>query len=611
MVYRFLLFFFLANFGLSPVLAASPEDDPEELLAARYFREGRYAQAASIYQDLFRTSPTVAIYNNYLESLLFIEEFQRAEDVVRSQMRAQSNDIRYDVDLGWVFHRSGRSRQERRQMEGLIDNLTADSRRVIGLAAAFEHRGFMDRALEAYYRGRQLLGESHSLHLRIAELLGKMGRHEAMMGEYLDYMNQQSAQEVNRVRGILQDLLDNDPGYSRNEALRTVLLTRTQRNPDHFLYAEMLLWLSLQQQDFSMALRQARALDRRLQQTGNLVMEVATLSANNKAYQVASQAFQHVLDLGPENRYHMDALIGYLNVRFHSIVSDHVADHEDLLGLERGYHRVLDTLALNAGSVQLLRNLAQLKAFHLNRPEEAIELLEASLELPRVSERVKGECKIELADILVLTGEVWDAILLYAQVDRMFRDDPLAHEAKFKHARLSYYMSEFDWARAQLDILKAGTSRFIANDAMRLSLRIQDNIGFDGNTRPLELFAQAEQRIFMHLYPEATALLDSISNMFPGHAIQDDVLMARAEIAAKTGDFRQADSLYARVTDDFSQGVLADEALFRRAEMHHHIFGQNDKAMALYQRLFLDFPGSLHASTARNRFRTLRGDILN
>ena len=109
----------------------------------------------------------------------------------------------------------------------------------------------------------------------------------------------------------------------------------------------------------------------------------------------------------------------------------------------------------------------------------------------------------------------------------------------------------------------------------------------------------------------ALTMLDSIQERFPAHQINDDILFARADIMRKRNNYEAADSLLALIVERYPQGVLADEALFQRAQMHHHYFEQHDKAMALYQQLLLDYPGSLHTITARARFRLLRGDMVN
>ena len=88
------------------------------------------------------------------------------------------------------------------------------------------------------------------------------------------------------------------------------------------------------------------------------------------------------------------------------------------------------------------------------------------------------------------------AKLLYAQVEKAFKNDPLGHFAKFKNAKLSFYIGEFDWAKAQLDVLKAATSKLIANDALRFSVLISDNIDMDSSTVALEIYARADLLLY-------------------------------------------------------------------------------------------------------------------
>ena len=603
--------FFLLTLWLLPGFALlQAQDATDELLAAQYFREGQYDKAVVLYETLFEKNPSPVIYNNYLECLFALDDYRKAERVVRGLTRAHPEQVRYEVDLGWVLQQAGNDRQARRQFDRLIRNLDASPRAVRDLAAAFENRAMFDHALETYLRGRRMLDSAHPFHLDIAPLYERMGRYKDMMKEYVDYLDQ-NQREMEQVRGILQDAITNDPGFERNEALREVLLQRTQSKPNNTLYSEMLLWLSLQQKDFRIAFMQARALDRRMQMEGELVLEVANTAASNQIYGVAGQAFQYIMELGETAPFYLDALTGYLDVRFLEITASYDYTTTDLVKVETDYKKALDELGVNGQSIRLVRNLANLQAFYLGKTDDAVELLQSTLNTQGISSRIRGECRVELADILVLTGQVWDANLLYSQVDKTFRDDPLAHEAKFKNARLSFYIGEFDWAKAQLDVLKAGTSRLIANDAMKLSLRIQDNVDFDGDTRPLQMYARAEKLIFMNRFDQALALLDSVTRLFPTHQIHDDVLFAKAEIFLKTGYYQQADSLLERVVEVFPQGLLADEALFKRAELHERIFDDKQKAMGLYQKLMMSYPGSLNTVTARNRFRALRGDMVN
>jgi tetratricopeptide (TPR) repeat protein len=374
------------------------------------------------------------------------------------------------------------------------------------------------------------------------------------------------------------------------------------------MYAEMLLWLSLQQKDFEMALRQAKILDRRFGQDGKLVMDVAQLSLTNKRYQVAKESFEYIISFGDLNVWYLDAVMGILHVKYLQATSGYGIDFEMLADVELEYEKAIEQMGISPQTVFLVRNLANIKAFYLNKTEDASQLLQRVIALPNVSGRVKGECRIELADVLLLRGELWDAHLLYAQVDKTFRDDPLAHEARYKNARLSFYMGEFKWAKAQLDVLKAATSRLISNDAMALSLLIQDNLEEEGSSQPLRMYARAQMHFFMNNFDSALSVLDSLTIQFSTHQIIDNVLMTRAGICMRTGEYQEADSLFAKITSSYPEGLLAADALFQRARLYESVFQNKQMAMELYQSIMVDYPGSLNAVTARNRFRLLRGD---
>ncbi|MFW5687829.1 MAG: tetratricopeptide repeat protein, partial [Bacteroidota bacterium] len=367
--------------------------------------------------------------------------------------------------------------------------------------------------------------------------------------------------------------------------------------------------LSVQQKDFEMALRQAKALDRRLDQQGRLVLEVAMLSASNDQYSVAAQSYEYVIGLGDLTPYYLDAKVGLLNVKFKQATSGYEIDYDLLRNVEAEYENTIQTLGLNNQTVSLVRNLANLKAFYLNNIEEAAQMLQSVIDLSNISNRVRGECRVELADILLLRGDLWDAHLLYAQVDKTFRDDPLAHEARYKNARLSFYMGEFKWAKAQLDVLKSATSRLTANDAMKLSLLIQDNLEEDGTSVPLTMLARAEMHEFMHNYDMALEVLDSLESEFASHQILDDVLMTRARIFMRTGEYQSADETLLAIVTQFADGLHAPEALFLRAMLYEQVFQDKQKAMDLYTDLMVNYPGSLRNADARSRFRYLRGDL--
>ncbi|MFW5757767.1 MAG: tetratricopeptide repeat protein [Bacteroidota bacterium] len=614
-IFRFFVFCFLLTVLSSQIVVAQDVDNKdvlneEEQLAAQYFREGNYEKAVVLYQELFEKDPAPVVYGNYLQSLLVLEEFRQAEKVVKRHQENNPGRVRFEIDLGWVYDKAGKNRKANKLFEGLIKDLQADPGAVTDMANAFLFRDYTDYALQTYERGRKLLGEQYPFHISVAEIFSQIGDYQNMMNQYVELIVLDPSQ-LEKVQGLLQEELDDDPDYTKNQTLRNVLLEKVRENPSENFYAEMLLWLSIQQKDFEMAMRQAISLDRRMKQDGQLVLDVASLSASNQYYDVALRGYDYILQRGDLNPFYLDARTGKLDVSYQKATQSYQIDYDLLREVETEYHDLLDEIGIQPRSVSIIRNLANLKAFYLDDTQGAINILQPVIDMPNVSARVKAECRVEMADILLLNGDLWDAHLLYAQVDKLFKDDPLGHEARFKNARLSFYMGEFKWAKAQLDVLKSATSRLIANDAIDLSLLIQDNLEEEGTSEPLQMFARAQMHTFMNKFDKAIGVLDSITQLFPSHQIIDNVLMEKSVIYQKTGNYEETDRLLQNITEKYPKGLFASKALFMRAQLHETIFEDKEKAMDLYQQIIVDYPGSIYVLDARNNFRNLRGDLLN
>ena len=214
--------------------------------------------------------------------------------------------------------------------------------------------------------------------------------------------------------------------------------------------------------------------------------------------------------------------------------------------------------------------------------------------------------KLELADVLTFGGEMWESALLYMQVEKANKNDVIGAMAKLKNATLSYYKGDFEWAKSQLDVLRASTSKLVANDAMQLSLLISDNMEDDSTFVSLEYFAKADLLIYQNKYDEAWGYFDSILAINLSHALFDEILMRKAQISLKRNDFVTADSLLQTVVDFYGSDILADDALFLLADVNENKLGNIDKARDCYEKIIIDYSSSLYVVEARKRYNKLK-----
>ena len=211
---------------------------------------------------------------------------------------------------------------------------------------------------------------------------------------------------------------------------------------------------------------------------------------------------------------------------------------------------------------------------------------------------------MKLADIYLFKEEVWEATLLYSQVDKAMKEEPIGHEARFKNAQLRYYIGEFDWALAVLNILKSATSKLIANDAMTLSLLITDNLEYD--TIALQRLAKADFYIYQKKYDLADKMLDSVNIYNPNEYSMPYLLSRKAQIALENQDYNMADSLYKRIYQGYEDSYMADKALLEDAILLERFLDKKEEAMECYARLIDEYTASVYVAQARNAYRRLR-----
>lgn len=574
------------------------------LLADQYYKNAEFDKAAELYDKLFSQTGNLDFYNRLLDCELQLKEYDKAIKIVKKQLKRNPNDIARLIDLGKVYKETGQAEQSRKTYEEAISKVGKSGNFQVGpIADAFLAINEVDYAIATYQKARKSYGDPFIFSDELIQLYHLKNDDNAVLEELLGFLDREEAYS-DLVKSKLSDNLSEDKGL---DLLKSKLLDRLQAHPQNAAYYDLLIWLFVQQKQFELALNQAIALDKRTKGIGRGVMELAPYAISNHEYASAIKAYDYIVQKGKENPYYINALQLKLQARYAQVIEEDI-DRLEIDRLLLDYQLFSNQYGENA---QQLQEEARLYAYYTDSLLKAENLLEKAVKMGGQSSQQQARCKLDLGDVYLLNNQPWDAILLYGQVEKDFKDDPLGQEAKFRSAKLSYYQGEFDWAKAQLDVLKGSTSQLFANDALNLSLLIADNTGLDTTTTALKMYAAAGLLIFRNQFAAAEQKMDSINQLFPKHSLADEILMARAEIASKKRNYEAAINLYKQVLADYPEEIWADDALFNMAELTQKRLHKEAEAKELYQRIITDYTGSLYVNEARKRFRKLRGDTLN
>jgi len=586
--------------------ANSQPKQTDEQLAAQYYRVREFDKAAVLYKKLYETKNNSLYYTYYLYCLVHLQDYKVAEQLVKKQMRDFPTIVKYKVDLGYIYTEMGEQRKATKQFDQAIKEIPNNKARIVELANAFLYRNQTDYAVSVYEKGKRKI--DYPFYMELGNLFRQVRNYPMMVDNYLNHVDYDPA-DIARIQTRLQNVLHTEKDNEVGEYLRVALLSRVQKDPEKLYFSELLQWLSIQNKDFEMALIQAKSIDRRNNEDGVRLFELANICLSNDAYKVAIDAFESIIKKGKNTPLYVDARIGVLYAHYLKVTKTRDYTEKDLSDLEEAYLSALEEYGRNASTIVIMQYLGHLQGFYLNKPNDAIELLWEAVSIPNANTRFIAECKLELADVLLLIGDVWEAKLLYSQVEKSFKNDPLGYDAKFKNAKLSFYIGEYAWAKAQLDVLKAATSKLIANDALYLAVLIDDNLGVDSVSPALDMYAKADLLLYQNKHKEALITLDSILNSVKWNSIFDETILKKAEIKIELGMYAEASEDLKVIVEDYAYDITADNALFKLAQLNETHLNNPEEAKILYQKILTDYPGSVFVVDARKRFRYLRGDM--
>ena len=515
------------------------------------------------------------------------------------------------MDLALIFQAQHKEETAEKHFNSIIEKVAnkaaaeQNTTSVRVLAQIFFERNLREKALEIYQRAREVMGMSELFSLDLAQIYRFMNKKKLMIKEYLTFLKFQP-QNLNYIKNSFQQVLSEPADLNTLEIILYDFIQREAGNP---IFNEILVWTHLQQKNFGAALRQARALDKRRDNQGENTVNVGLIAFRNEDYQSANKAFAYIINDFPYSPNRRLAQKYVLLSEEEVVKSTYPIDTAAVRALIEKYEIFRRESRDFLTALDAQRHQALLYAFYLNEIKEAVSMLTDLVNQPTGKHPIVGEAKMDLADIYLLDKQPWESILLYAQVERQFKEEPLGYQAKLKSARLSYFKGEFELAQGHLDILKLATSREIANDALDLSILIKNNTVFDSTDVAMQEYAYVELMLFQNQKRKALLSLDSMLVKYAQHSIADEIHYLKAKTHRELGEPAKAVESLNLIIENFDYDILADDALFLSAVILEEDLKDTEKSMERYTRLLTQFPGSIYVSAARQRFRELRGDF--
>ena len=575
----------------------------EDFLAKQYFDDGDFEKAVVFYEKLTKKSPR---RTDYLQGLVAcyqqLERYEDAKRFLTERLEDKSPHPTLLIELGYNFTLQDSTAQANAYFDQALDIISENPNYGYALGYQFQKYSLLDRAVSAYKKAMELNPEV-DYNFQLARIYGEQGDVDKMYRSYLNLMRNGKTSKSNILRSI-DAFVSSDPESYNNTTLKAILLENVQKNPD-IIWNELLSWLFVQQQQYSSAFRQEKAIYKRMESGNTLRLEnLGKLAWEENDTDVARDIFQYIVKESNNMVTVLDAELSLIDIDLED------ARKNELEAIQKKYEALIEVHGYKTETLQLQIAYANFLTFRKNDPEPAIELLKNSLELP-LNQRGTAFIKLALGDILVYDKKFNEALIYFSQIQQKLKNDVLGQNARYKVAETSFYKGDFKWALTQLKVLRSSTSQLIANDAMQLSLLISDNSLEDSTQTALKKYARADFLAYQNKTQEAVDALEDILQNHKGEKIEDEALLRQAQLLESQKKYDAAELNYLKITEFYGNGILADDAYYALGELYRKRLDQPDKAKAQYEKIIYNYQDSYYFPQARKNFRILRGDVVN
>ncbi len=596
---KFIFLFFCIHISFF----ADAQENVDEALAFQYYQQADYEKATVLLEKLFNQTKSDAYFELYFNALIKIKKYKESELILKKLLKQNPDKHQYNIALGRVYQESGRTAEANKIYLEVINNIPKDENKIRQIANDFYRFEAYDMAVSVFLQGRKVLADEQLFTFDLLSIYRYKKNKTMLIQEYLNILGT-LPQMLPQAQNTFASVFEDDSDY---QLLQLALFKKIQKEPQLEVFSEMLIWQFVQQKEYELALRQLIAQDKRTNGNGITLYNTANTFIANKAYTTAIKAYEYILTKGTETEIYIPAKIELINAKYELAITGKY-DKPNIKALADQYQEILTTYGKIPQTLFALKKLAYLQAYYLNDLKEAEATLEAGIKISGLPKSEVAQLKIELGDIYLLSKQPWEAILVYEQVSKQFEGQVIGSEARYRSAKLNFYVGDFGYAKSQADVLKASTSTLIANDALNLSLLISDNLLSKNDSLALTMYADADMLQFMNKTNEALEKLDSIDILFQNNSLTDDILMAKAKIYVKENELTKGTAALKDLITNHNTSIWIDDALFMFADILEKKLNNPEEAKKLYQQLVNDYPGSMFNAEARKRFRNIRGD---
>lgn len=612
--FALLLLMFL---GAATRLPAQVADEPSTLrLAQVYEQSGKWDDALRFYQILHDSHPANPSYFDGVRRMLMqLKRYDEVITLLRARIGTSPREVMNRVHLGTALYRKG-------DTDGAVkawdDAITLEPQNA-GVYQAVSDEALAcrmyPRAVEVLQRGRDVLRSPRLFVMEIARAYTMDMKFDKAMEEYIRYM----MENPGAIWSIQQHIAQFSEIPAGLEAALRVTRRAADDNPSDATIRTLLAWLYMEGKDYASARTVYTEMDRIRGTSGLELFAFAQRAYNDKAYEPAMKAFADVAAQYPRAGFASEA--EFLHARCAEELALHTSDQAPLIPGDTTHNRGSEAVAAYRGVISLYEDIAReapgtvfgvesryrIAYITYDKYGDADAALKQLEDLAPMRRNVMGrvDAYTLMGDVILGKGDLARAAEVYGSVLRMGLQSPQDRKAvEFKLAEILYFQGRFDTCIAALEPLFENSSDDIANDALALSLFVQQFRA--PSDEALKAYARAVFLERRRKLGDAAAQLRDLIERFPTAPVSDQAWLRLGTVQRAMDRPRDAAATYEDFLAKNPESLLRDQVLSALGGALEELPGETQRAIDTYQRLLNEHPASIHAAHARQRILALR-----
>ncbi len=565
-------------------------------VAQRYQRNNQHENAIRILEQLYKQHPgSPRYYQALLISYLKLSRFDAAKTLVRRQQVSQPGNPYYEMDYGNVIFKAGEVDEARRIWRETLKKYQNDVGVYTTLANIYAENRMYGDAAKMYRDAYKKYPDKAYLLQNLADFYRRRLQYQKALRAYLAYVEKHPQNYQNAIRSVLSfqlekaqvdslgNILENarkgSPGSLETQILAAKFYQKHQRYDQAFVIIEKL---------------------ENSKTHGQYLAEFARAVQADSLYEMALQAYQHIIDQFPGSNYTLSAYLGAATCNLE------IAKQRNDQKFARQAIEMIEKVQKKYPAHPQLANLSLLEGdiyrqffFDIDR---AIQIYLQVGEKYRKKTTIHETALLNAGTSYIIRGDLAEAKAVLEKISDKQKPDAL-----FYLAKIAFYQADYAKSLAFIDeILQLqGYAGRTTNDALELQALLNNE---SLAPKALKKYAAADWLLFQQKKSEAINKLQSALEDGPPPYFRIKILFKAANLAAEIGKFPEALDFCNQVIQDPSLQLYADEALFIMAGIVDHKLKDIAKAYDLYDQILANFPDSQFTNVARQRLKELRHD---